>query len=374
MARILHLIDETAHDEAIGTLGLLMSHIPPPTHEHWLGLIGCKRPPSLRAMPARTVRFGHRLGLSAVTSMPIRDLIEDHGIQLVHAWSASIAATARMAARKRCPVVAQLDAISTRRRPDRGRCVCHESTTVRDCTTICPSRRLRERAVEAGICEACCGVIRPAVDTRAIERIDGRFLRIKLGIAPNAPVLLTAPPPTRAGGHYYALWAAAIVQQLWPEVRVIMPGASTEARRLVRFAESFRLPQMLVETDDRFAFVELLAIADALVFPALDDVPTGAIGAAMTAGVPVVASSVAAVKEYITDGETGLLCEPAAPVELAACINRILHDKPLAGRLSACAHAQIGNQFDPARLVSNYRTVYDNLLAGQKAFDGMPVM
>jgi glycosyltransferase involved in cell wall biosynthesis len=349
-----------------------MSRMGGPTHEHWLGLIGRRLPAALRATPARTIHFGRRLGLSAVAALPIRDVVQDSGVQLVHAWSAPIAATARMAANKRCPVVAQLDAIWGTRRPGRARCVCSESKTVRDCTTICPSLRLRERAVEAGICETCCGVIRPAADVGTIERAGKPSLREKLGIADDAPVLLTAPPPTRAGGHYYAVWAAAVVQQLWADVRIIVPGVSAEARRLARFAESFRLPKMLVEAGDRFPFEELLGTADVLVFPALDDVPTGAIGAAMTAGVPVVASSVAAAKEYVTDEETGLLCDPAAPVKLAACINRVLCDKALAQRLSARARERIGRDFDPARLVNDYHTVYDNLLNGRKAFDGMP--
>ncbi len=372
MARVLHLLDRSVHDEAIATLAQLVVHLGPPTYEHLVGLIGRPLPSSLQGAAADVIRFSHRLGSPLLTARPIRQAIRRCDVQLVHGWSAWVALIARIAGRNRCPVIVNIDAFPGRRGPGRGRCRCAhdeaESKAMLDCTTVFPSKRLRDRAVEAGLCDVCCGVIRPAADLRVFEEGRRQGLRKRLGIDENAPVLLTSPPPSRPGGHYYAVWAAAILQQIWPNIRVVVPGVSAEGRRLRRFAESFHLPEILVSTGDDLAFERLLSIANVMVMAATDDVPTGALGSAMSVGVPVVASAVPAVAEYLVDGHNGLLCEPRDPMKLAARIRTVLRDGDLVRGTCEAARVQGREFFDLARLVTEYRALYEDVLAGRKPF------
>ena len=50
---------------------------------------------------------------------------------------------------------------------------------------------------------------------------------------------------------------------------------------------------------------------------------------AMAAGIPVIASRIGGLPYTVTDGVTGLLCEPGNPADLAEKIARLLDDPPL---------------------------------------------
>src|SRR5439155_1687474 len=55
---------------------------------------------------------------------------------------------------------------------------------------------------------------------------------------------------------------------------------------------------------------------------------------AMSYHLPVVASNVGGITDIVADGETGLLVPPADPVALAAALERLATDAPLAERLA----------------------------------------
>jgi glycosyltransferase involved in cell wall biosynthesis len=56
-------------------------------------------------------------------------------------------------------------------------------------------------------------------------------------------------------------------------------------------------------------------------------------------GLPVVAHDLGGVSEAVLDGETGLLVPPDRPVQLAAALDRLIHDEPLRRRLGAAGRA-----------------------------------
>jgi glycosyltransferase involved in cell wall biosynthesis len=71
---------------------------------------------------------------------------------------------------------------------------------------------------------------------------------------------------------------------------------------------------------------EILAAADAFVFPSLFEGLPGAVIEAMALGLPVVASAIAPLREVIEPGENGLLV-PAGSVEsLADAVGPLLED------------------------------------------------
>jgi glycosyltransferase involved in cell wall biosynthesis len=157
------------------------------------------------------------------------------------------------------------------------------------------------------------------------------------------PVLLTPGPPSRPGGQYYAVWATALLQQIYPEVRLMVPGRSAEALRLERFVRSFRLPAILRCTGARYSLEQLLHMADVFVAPAIADQPTNAVERAMAAGLPVVATDVPAFRELIRDDVTGLLVPPAKPTRLAGAVLRVYEDRSLRERLTEAARKQAGS-------------------------------
>ncbi|MBN1488299.1 MAG: glycosyltransferase family 4 protein [Phycisphaerae bacterium] len=371
MTTVLHLIDESTQEDALTTLAQLLSRMALPDTTHVVGAFGAVSVPESIARHARAVRLGDRMGWPFWRAMPLRRVIDSLGLSLVHAWSAVAAGCAQLAAGETCPVLATVCEPPMPRRWGRWVAAAERFRSLRPPTMVFPSQQFRRRALAAGIAMESCGVIQPAVDFAAINEARRSTTRASLGIRTDGPILLTVMPPTGSGGQYYAVWAAAVLQQLWPDIRVVAPGLSAEARRLVRFAMSFQMPELVIATGRRVAFERLLAVADVLVVPALDDAPVGGLAWAMAASVPIVGSAIPAVAEYLADGHNALLCKPGDPMLLAQRIRTALRDREMVASLCETARGEAFDSFSLTRLAKEYRSVYANLLAGRSAFSGL---
>jgi glycosyltransferase involved in cell wall biosynthesis len=70
---------------------------------------------------------------------------------------------------------------------------------------------------------------------------------------------------------------------------------------------------------------------------------------AMSMEVPVAVTGAGGVREFISDGEDGLLVEPKNPGQLADALERLLRDPELAIRLGAAGRARIVACYEPTR-------------------------
>lgn len=84
-------------------------------------------------------------------------------------------------------------------------------------------------------------------------------------------------------------------------------------------------------------------------------------GEAMSCECPVVASSLSAVKDLITDEEDGLLVEPNNIDELASTLIRLLEDPELCLRLGKNARKKIVSKFDWSIVGQDYQRIINSL-------------
>jgi glycosyltransferase involved in cell wall biosynthesis len=66
---------------------------------------------------------------------------------------------------------------------------------------------------------------------------------------------------------------------------------------------------------------------------------------AMAAGLPVIATAVGAIPDFVKDGEDGFLVTPRNPAELADRIARLLDDEPLRARMAARVRERAPKEF-----------------------------
>jgi glycosyltransferase involved in cell wall biosynthesis len=66
----------------------------------------------------------------------------------------------------------------------------------------------------------------------------------------------------------------------------------------------------------------------------------------MAAGLPVIATAVGAIPDFVKDGEDGFLVAPKDPAALADRINRLLDDEALRTRISARVRDRAPREFD----------------------------
>ena len=87
-----------------------------------------------------------------------------------------------------------------------------------------------------------------------------------------------------------------------------------------------------------------------------DGVPV-VLGEAMAAGVPVVASDIGGLAEYVSDGETGRLVPPGAVPELATALGELVADPNAAEKLAVAASERMAGSLDLAYVEKRYSRV-----------------
>ncbi len=89
---------------------------------------------------------------------------------------------------------------------------------------------------------------------------------------------------------------------------------------------------------------------------------------AMAAGIPVVASRIGGLPFTVSDGTTGLLCEPGDPADLARQIARLLDDPPLRRTMGLAGRRRFEEAFTWESVIESY---YRPLLARRAAGAGL---
>jgi glycosyltransferase involved in cell wall biosynthesis len=140
----------------------------------------------------------------------------------------------------------------------------------------------------------------------------------------------------------------------------VISGSGFELPRLRLLADRLGLASRVEFKGDFPRAAELYPEASLVVLPSLWAEPFGLVGPeAMAHGIPVVASRVGGVPEWLTDGETGFLVEPKDVDALAARINTLLGDPSLAERLGRNAREEAARRFTLKRYVDSYLTLLD---------------
>ena len=79
---------------------------------------------------------------------------------------------------------------------------------------------------------------------------------------------------------------------------------------------------------------------------------------ALACGVPVIASAVGGIPEYVEDGKNGFLCPPGAPRELTACVRRLLDDRETLSVMSRMARSMAVERCSVATRLDEYFELY----------------
>ncbi|HVP09680.1 MAG TPA: glycosyltransferase family 4 protein [Phycisphaerae bacterium] len=364
MPTLLHVLDASCNETQLQLLHALRSRQATDACTHIVcGIDGTVVDRAHRLWGDRISRAEARLApLNWSPRLP--GLAREHNAGLVHAWGieAAIACATRL---PDLPLVLTLPGAEPERAAARW-----IGSFPTDATVVAGSQALRSRLVAAGLAPERTVVIRGPVDFAGINRARQSDLRRRM-TGDAKPVILLSGPPSPDGGQYYALWAAAIVRQIYPDLRVIMPYDSAEARRLRRFVDGIRMPSLITVPDPKLSWAELVACADILLAPAVDEICTDPLAMAMAAGVVIVGSAVRSIAELIADHQTGLLCKPRQPRRLAARLLTAIEDRDLCRRMTDAARAQAYECFGLRSFLDSYSRLYENVLLGRMPSDGV---
>ncbi|HEX3646204.1 MAG TPA: glycosyltransferase family 4 protein [Vicinamibacterales bacterium] len=86
---------------------------------------------------------------------------------------------------------------------------------------------------------------------------------------------------------------------------------------------------------------------------------------ALACGVPLVASAVGGLLDFVVEGENGRLCPPRDPAALASCIGPLLTDSGARARLAARARVSVLHEYDELAVFGRMRALFDRLAAAR---------
>ena len=135
-------------------------------------------------------------------------------------------------------------------------------------------------------------------------------------------------------------------------------GYLAELHELVR---ELGLSEAVEFAGERRDVPEIMARADAVLVPSIEEPFGRTVAEAMAVGTPVVATSVGGPAELIDDGATGLLAPPGQPAAWSRAIRSILQNPEKAREMGRCASEVARRRFAVERHVAAMMEVYGSV-------------
>lgn len=198
---------------------------------------------------------------------------------------------------------------------------------------------LREKVRDAVFVRTISEFNRHFLETLYPQEAAGKVHVVHVGATPPADpgrgggiVCVASPRPHK--GIPVLLEACEILGQRCTIVR------DTDAEPALRMADIYVQPSVIAPNGQ------------------MDGIPLALIDA-MAAGKPVIASAISGIPELITDGESGLLVDPANPRMLAEAIARVQREPILRARLSSRAREKVAREFSLEDCVNHLIELFD---------------
>ena len=230
---------------------------------------------------------------------------------------------------------------------------------------VATSERMRDDlAVHSAVPRELIRVIPPCVDLERLPRASAESrAEARRRFAVSGPVISTIGRLVPLKG--YAVMLRALVEL--PDVTLLMAGDGPERERLVALAAALGVDTRVRILGDTSDVAAVCHASDVVVYPSTAGILGLAALEAMACGVPVVASGLPGVTEFIDDGTTGLLTPPGDGAALAHAVATLLAD-PVRAQTIALAGARVVRvRHSPEAAAAQHLALYDALTADSSA-------
>lgn len=233
------------------------------------------------------------------------------------------------------------------------------------------TRAVRRTILEDGVPESRTRVIYYGLDEVRLARGDAGGLRSELGIGADAVVAASIGSLIHRKGFDILLRSAKLLEARCPTLHLLIVGDGPLRGELVEQARALGLGRVhfLGERQDVGAI--LRGASDLLVSATRSEAFGMTFIEAGACGLPVIGPAVDGVPEAIEDGVTGILVPPEDPERLADALERLAGDPGLRRRLGNAGRERAERDFTRARYVREFESLYEELISGSPAGDGL---
>jgi glycosyltransferase involved in cell wall biosynthesis len=183
-------------------------------------------------------------------------------------------------------------------------------------------------------------------------------VRQRLGIPPDARVVMVVAKLTEQKGHAVLLRAIDPLLERDPQLHLVVVGDGPLGDALRAQAAALASGERVHFLGERSDARDLLGAADLFVLPSLWEGLPIALLEAMAAGLPVVATAVSGTREVVVDGVTGILVPPGDEESLTAALDRLVTDRAAAGQMGSEGRRRVAAEFSGSRLAQRHAALY----------------
>ena len=190
-----------------------------------------------------------------------------------------------------------------------------------------------------------------------------RALRASLGLDPARRLIMNLGNLRPPKGQEFLLRAFAGLASAVPDVDLAILGEGPLRQTLEAQIAAVGLTGRAYLLGHRENASDLLAASDLVVQSSTrEGMPVSLLEAARACR-PIVATNVGGTREFVTNGETGLLVAARDPEALGTAIRTLISDPRLAARLAEAGRARLLARHDIRGIAASTAALYDRLLA-----------
>jgi UDP-glucose:(heptosyl)LPS alpha-1,3-glucosyltransferase len=182
-------------------------------------------------------------------------------------------------------------------------------------------------------------------------------VRLSLGVPTDVPLVLFVGSQYRLKGLEFAIRALA---EMKTAAVLLVVGGDAEAP-FKRLAEQLGVAEQVIFAGARSDLPRIYPAADAFVLPTLYETFALVCLEAMASGLPVLASPVGGIEDYLSDGENGFHIQRDAR-DIAVKLDRLLNDAALHRRLRENGLAT-AKDYSWEKIAKQYLNLFNELLA-----------
>ena len=201
---------------------------------------------------------------------------------------------------------------------------------------------------------------------------------------PGQPLLVIVGQISSWKGHDTAIRALHGLRLTYPDARLLIVGEVKFAHAATRFDNRGYLAELhklvrdlgLVEAvefiGEREDVPTIMALADVVLVPSIEEPFGRTVAEAMAVGTPVVATSIGGPAELIENGVTGLLASPGEPLAWRDAIRSILEDPGRAREMALRANHVAKRRFATQTSVAATLSVYSSIASARMELQDRP--
>ncbi|MFH1522951.1 MAG: glycosyltransferase family 4 protein [Patescibacteria group bacterium] len=194
------------------------------------------------------------------------------------------------------------------------------------------SEHLKKRAIDNGVEESKINVIPNAVDIQLFaqkhNKQEPEITRKTLNIKDDEKVIITVSRLVKKNGLKNLIDAVSLLNKE-QKIKLIICGAGDEEKKLKDQVDKNNIKDkiLFLGNIDHEKIPQYLWISDVFCRPSLSEGLGNVFLEAMVAGLPVVATSVGGIPDFLNDGATGWFCKVNNPESISEKIKYILDEK-----------------------------------------------